>query len=153
MVEQRAARNNREFISSSGEAIALLDEFDRAVSELEGVCAALETELGAARPAAGAFVDEHDRLTGELKRNARQTELVGDFLRDYQLTPAEISALTGGGIQRKSPRSVAPPPASCLLGHCVRHELLKTSASGRPYSMASACMIPWHLVASLVIVN
>ena len=97
MVEQRAARNNREFISSSGEAIALLDEFDRAVSELEGVCAALETELGAARPAAGAFVDEHDRLTGELKRNARQTELVGDFLRDYQLTPAEISALTGGG--------------------------------------------------------
>ncbi|KAE9606951.1 hypothetical protein Lal_00025871 [Lupinus albus] len=92
-IEKRALSINREFIDASLAAQLALDSVENEVNALAECCDSIAKALNSCSASTGDIISTTERLKQELETTTQRQEIVACFLRDYQLSPEEISAL------------------------------------------------------------
>ncbi|KAF7809531.1 conserved oligomeric Golgi complex subunit 6 [Senna tora] len=92
-IEKRALSINHEFLDASHAAQLTLDRVEEEVNALAECCDRIAKALNSCSASTGDIISTTERLKQELETTTQRQEIVSCFLRDYQLSPEEISAL------------------------------------------------------------
>ncbi|CAI9759527.1 unnamed protein product [Fraxinus pennsylvanica] len=92
-VEKRALSINEEFLLASATAQQALDQVEAEVNALAECCDKIAKALNNCNATTGDIISTTERLKQELENTTQRQEIVSCFLRDYQLSNDEISAL------------------------------------------------------------
>lgn len=92
-IERRGLSINEEFLRASEAAQNALDAVEREVSGLAECCDRITKSLNSCSATTGDIVAATERLKQELESTTQRQDIVSSFLRDYQLSSEEISAL------------------------------------------------------------
>lgn len=92
-LERRGLSINQDFLAASEAAQKALDAVDSEVQDLADCCERISKALSSCTASTGDMVVATEQLKEELEKYTRRQELVSNFLHNYQLTPAEITAL------------------------------------------------------------
>lgn len=92
-IERRGLSINDEFLTASEAAQNALDAVEREVAVLADCCDRITKSLNSCSATTGDIVAATERLKQELESTNQRQDIVSSFLRDYQLSPDEVSAL------------------------------------------------------------
>ncbi|KAK6942165.1 Conserved oligomeric Golgi complex subunit 6 [Dillenia turbinata] len=92
-IEKRSLSINHEFLLSSLAAQQALDRVEDEVNALAASCDSIAKALSSCNATTGDIISTTERLKQELETTTQRQEIVSCFLRDYQLSNEEISAL------------------------------------------------------------
>eukprot|EP00250_Pteridium_aquilinum_P012241 c20594_g1_i1 orf=150-2279(+) len=92
-IECRGLSINEEFLHASEAAQNALDAVEREVAGLADCCDRITKSLNSCSATTGDIVAATERLKQELESTNQRQDIVSSFLRDYQLSADEISAL------------------------------------------------------------
>ncbi|PRW32513.1 Conserved oligomeric Golgi complex subunit 6 isoform A [Chlorella sorokiniana] len=94
-IENQGVAVNREFLAVAQSVLQALDCVQSDLDALSSCCEAMGGALAGSRAAAADLLHDTARLTRALQTSETRSQLVGRFLEQYQLTPAEATALQG----------------------------------------------------------
>lgn len=92
-IEKRGLATNLEFLEASLAAQEALDRVEDEVSALATSCDKIAVALSSCTATTGDIIATTERLKQELNVTTQRQQIVSCFLRDYQLSNQEISAL------------------------------------------------------------
>ncbi|KAK8496862.1 hypothetical protein V6N13_122671 [Hibiscus sabdariffa] len=92
-IEKRSLDINLDFLRASQAAQLALDRVEDEVNSLADCCDKIAKALSSCSASTGDIVNTTERLKQELQVTTQKQQTVSYFLRDYQLSPQEISAL------------------------------------------------------------
>uniref|UniRef100_A0A7N0T243 Conserved oligomeric Golgi complex subunit 6 n=1 Tax=Kalanchoe fedtschenkoi TaxID=63787 RepID=A0A7N0T243_KALFE len=92
-IEKRSLSINNEFLLASDSAQQALDRVEEEVDALADCCDRIAKALSACNETTGDIISTTERLKQELDVTTQRQEIVSCFLRDYQLSSEEITAL------------------------------------------------------------
>ncbi|GLJ07686.1 hypothetical protein SUGI_0072490 [Cryptomeria japonica] len=92
-IEKRALAINDEFLAASESAQKALDAVEQEIAGLAECCEKIGKALDTCSASTGDIITTTERLKQELESTTQRQEIVSCFLRDYQLSPEEVSAL------------------------------------------------------------
>ncbi|MCO5600340.1 hypothetical protein L7F22_054451 [Adiantum nelumboides] len=92
-IERRGLSINEEFLRASEAAQNALDAVEREVAGLAECCDRITQSLNSCSATTGDIVAATERLKHDLEITNQRQDIVSSFLRDYQLSPEEVSAL------------------------------------------------------------
>ncbi|KAJ4829007.1 Golgi transport complex subunit 6 [Turnera subulata] len=92
-IEQRALQINLQFLQASAPTQQALDQVEAEVNALAECCDKITKALESCSASTGDIISTTERLKEELDVTTQRQEIVSCFLRDYQLSTQEISAL------------------------------------------------------------
>ncbi|OVA02985.1 Conserved oligomeric Golgi complex subunit 6 [Macleaya cordata] len=92
-IEKRSLSINHEFLSASNSAQQALDRVEEEVNALAECCDNIAKALNSCSASTGDIISTTERLKQELEITTQRQEIVSCFLRDYQLSNEEITAL------------------------------------------------------------
>ncbi|XP_044467263.1 conserved oligomeric Golgi complex subunit 6 [Mangifera indica] len=92
-IEKRSLSINLDFLQASHAAQQALDRVEEEVNELAQCCDRIEKALSSCNATTGNIIETTEILKRELEVNTQRQEIVSCFLRDYQLSNDEITAL------------------------------------------------------------
>lgn len=92
-IEKRSLSINQEFLRASDGAQLALDRVEEEVDALAECCDRIAKTLSSCNATTGDIISTTERLKQELDVTTQRQEIVSYFLRDYQLSNEEISAL------------------------------------------------------------
>ncbi|KAK8639926.1 hypothetical protein V6N13_138292 [Hibiscus sabdariffa] len=92
-IEKRSLDINLDFLRASQAAQLALDRVEDEVNSLADCCDKIAKALSSCSANTGDIVNTTERLKQELEVTTQKQQTVSYFLRDYQLSPQEISAL------------------------------------------------------------
>ncbi|WCJ29012.1 Conserved oligomeric Golgi complex subunit 6 [Euphorbia peplus] len=92
-IEKRSLDINNHFLQASGAAQQALDRVEDEVNALAECCDKIAKALNSCSASTGDIIGTTERLKQELEITTQRQEIVSCFLRDYQLSNEEISAL------------------------------------------------------------
>ncbi|GAB2285196.1 Golgi transport complex subunit 6 [Dionaea muscipula] len=93
VIEKRSLSINEEFLLASDAAQKALDRVEEEVNALAECCDKIAKALSSCNASTGDIISTTERLKQELDTTTQRQEIVSCFLRDYQLSNEEISAL------------------------------------------------------------
>ncbi|KAL4421302.1 hypothetical protein ABPG75_010593 [Micractinium tetrahymenae] len=94
-IENRGVAVNEEFLAAAQSVIQMLDLVQKDLDSLSSCCERMGASLAGSRSAAANLLHDTDKLQRALQISETRSQLVGRFLEQYQLTPAEAAALQG----------------------------------------------------------
>ncbi|KAI7838109.1 hypothetical protein COHA_008117 [Chlorella ohadii] len=94
-IENQGVAVNQDFLAAAQSVLQALDSVQGDLDALSACCEAMSSSLAGSRAAAADLLHDTDRLTRALQTSETRSQLVGRFLEQYQLTPAEAKALQG----------------------------------------------------------
>ncbi|KAF3586757.1 hypothetical protein F2Q69_00028724 [Brassica cretica] len=92
-IEKRALQINSEFLSAADSTQIALDRVEEEVNALADCCDKIAAALSSSAETTSDIISTTERLKQELEVTTQRQEIVGCFLRDYQLSNEEIKAL------------------------------------------------------------
>ncbi|KAK9292352.1 hypothetical protein L1049_020318 [Liquidambar formosana] len=92
-IEKRSLSINHEFLLASDAAQQALDRVEEEVNALAECCDKIAKALNSCNASTGDIINTTERLKQELDITTQRQEIASCFLRDYQLSNEEISAL------------------------------------------------------------
>ncbi|MQM20292.1 hypothetical protein Taro_053310, partial [Colocasia esculenta] len=92
-IERRALALNHDFLLASLPAQQALDTVEEEVNALAECCDLIAKALSSCSESTGDIISTTERLKQELDITTQRQEIVSCFLRDYQLSSEEVSAL------------------------------------------------------------
>ncbi|XP_028776746.1 conserved oligomeric Golgi complex subunit 6 [Neltuma alba] len=92
-IEKRSLSINLEFLAASDVVQLALDRVEEEVNAVAECCDRISKALNSCSATTGDIISTTERLKQELETTTQRQEIVSCFLRDYQLSPEEISAL------------------------------------------------------------
>ncbi|XP_028550778.1 conserved oligomeric Golgi complex subunit 6-like [Dendrobium catenatum] len=92
-IELRSLSINHHFLSASLPAQQALDKVEEEINALAECCDQIAKALSSCSASTGDIIRTTERLKQELDVTTQRQEIVSCFLRDYQLSNEEISAL------------------------------------------------------------
>ncbi|KAE8702821.1 Detected protein of confused Function [Hibiscus syriacus] len=92
-IEKRSLDINLDFLRASRAAQLALDLVEDEVNSLADCCDKIAKALSSCSASTGDIINTTDRLKQELEVTTQKQHIVSYFLRDYQISPQEISAL------------------------------------------------------------
>ncbi|KAA3469306.1 conserved oligomeric Golgi complex subunit 6 isoform X2 [Gossypium australe] len=92
-IEKRSLQINLDFLRASQAAQLALDRVEDEVNSLADCCDKIAKALSSCSASTGDIINTTERLNQELEVTTQKQQIVSYFLRDYQLSPQEISAL------------------------------------------------------------
>ncbi|KAL9275464.1 Conserved oligomeric Golgi complex subunit 6-like protein, partial [Drosera capensis] len=93
VIEKRALSIDQEFLLASDPVQQALDRVEEEVKSLSECCDRIEKALSSCNASTADIISTTERLQQELDITLQRQEIVSCFLRDYQLSNEEISAL------------------------------------------------------------
>ncbi|PSC76084.1 Conserved oligomeric Golgi complex subunit 6 [Micractinium conductrix] len=97
-IENQGVRVNEEFLAAAEGVLKMLDVVQSDLDALSSCCDAMGASLAGSRAAAADLLHDTDKLQRSLQVSETRSQLVGRFLEQYQLTPAEAAALQGDEV-------------------------------------------------------
>ncbi|KAL4424572.1 hypothetical protein ABPG77_009156 [Micractinium sp. CCAP 211/92] len=97
-IENRGVAVNEEFLEAAQSVIQMLDLVQKDLDSLSTCCERMGTSLAGSRSAAADLLHDTEKLRRALQISETRSQLVGRFLEQYQLTPAEATALQGDEV-------------------------------------------------------
>ncbi|CAM8923450.1 unnamed protein product [Rhodiola kirilowii] len=92
-IEKRSLSINNEFLLASDYAQQALNRVEEEVDALADCCDSIAKALNSCNATTGDIISTTERLKQELEITTQRQEIVSCFLRDYQLSNEEITAL------------------------------------------------------------
>ncbi|KAE8727436.1 Detected protein of confused Function [Hibiscus syriacus] len=92
-IEKRSLDINLDFLRASQAAQLALGRVEDEVNSLADCCNKIAKALSSCSASTGDIINTTERLKQELEVTTQKQQIVSYFLRDYQLSPQEISAL------------------------------------------------------------
>ncbi|CAL1386715.1 unnamed protein product [Linum trigynum] len=92
-VEKRSLQINLDFLQASNSAQKALDQVEQEVDALAECCDRIGKALNSCSASTADIISTTERLKQDLEVTTQRQEIVSCFLRDYQLSSEEISAL------------------------------------------------------------
>ncbi|KAL6556472.1 Golgi transport complex subunit 6 [Orobanche gracilis] len=92
-IEKRGLSINEEFLVSSASAQQALNQVEEEVNSLTECCDKIAKALSNCNATTGDIISTTERLKQDLENTTQRQEIASLFLRDYQLSNAEINAL------------------------------------------------------------
>ncbi|GMJ12562.1 Conserved Oligomeric Golgi Complex 6 [Hibiscus trionum] len=92
-IEKRSLDINLDFLRASQAAQLALDRVEDEVNSLADCCDTIAKALNSCSASTGDIINTTERLKQELEVTTQKQQIVSYFLRDYQLSPQEITAL------------------------------------------------------------
>ncbi|PSS01289.1 Conserved oligomeric Golgi complex subunit 6 like [Actinidia chinensis var. chinensis] len=92
-IEKRSLSINHDFLLASDAAQQALDRVEEEVNALAECCDKIAKALNSCNATTGDIISTTERLKQELEVTTQRQDIVSCFLRDYQLSNEEISAL------------------------------------------------------------
>ncbi|CAI0442006.1 unnamed protein product [Linum tenue] len=92
-IEKRSLQINLDFLQASNSAQKALDQVEQEVDALAECCDRISKALNSCSASTADIISTTERLKQDLEVTTQRQEIVSCFLRDYQLSSEEISAL------------------------------------------------------------
>ena len=89
-IEKRALQINSEFLSAADSTQIALDRVEEEVNALADCCDKIAAALSSSAETTSDIISTTERLKQELEVTTQRQEIVGCFLRDYQLSNEEV---------------------------------------------------------------
>uniref|UniRef100_A0A7S0RHC7 Conserved oligomeric Golgi complex subunit 6 n=1 Tax=Chlamydomonas leiostraca TaxID=1034604 RepID=A0A7S0RHC7_9CHLO len=100
-IEQRSLDINEKFITAAEAVIKVLDQVQGNLDGLSSSCGQISSILATTKTSTSQLLGEMERLQQEYEAADRKSQLVANFLEQYQLTPDETAALQGEEVNPK----------------------------------------------------
>lgn len=92
-IERKGLDVTSELLEGAESILGCLDSVEADLRGLSRSCEGIREALASHKASAGGFLALADRFSEDLKVNARKKEVVGSFLKKYQLSPKEVGVV------------------------------------------------------------